>query len=164
MHVKKVLQEGLKCQETAPKRIPAAFVPPELFRRNNAELAARKACRDTALATENPHLCPPPSQVQDLIWSSKADWMVYMYLAVITRFVAWHQEMHCTDGTLDGPAVLALFLAQECSWTKGKMEGAREALVWYFDLLGCQANLVRAPVELAMAQGAQQWAPLVVHH
>uniref|UniRef100_A0A914XF92 Uncharacterized protein n=1 Tax=Plectus sambesii TaxID=2011161 RepID=A0A914XF92_9BILA len=90
--------------------------------------------------------------------------MVYMYLAVTTRFVAWHQEMHYADGTLDGPAVIALFLAQEYSWTKGKMEGAREALVWYFDLLGCQADLVRAPVELAMVQGAQRWAPPVVHH
>uniref|UniRef100_A0A914VY58 Tyr recombinase domain-containing protein n=1 Tax=Plectus sambesii TaxID=2011161 RepID=A0A914VY58_9BILA len=44
------------------------------------------------------------------------------------------------------------------------MEGARAVLVWYFDLLGCQANPARAPIALAMAQGAQRRAPPVVHH
>uniref|UniRef100_A0A914XTL6 Tyr recombinase domain-containing protein n=1 Tax=Plectus sambesii TaxID=2011161 RepID=A0A914XTL6_9BILA len=130
----------------------------------NCLFADSKVAQVSQIAAENPQLRPPPSLVKELLLALKADRTVAAYLAVITRFVAWHQAMHCADSAIDGPAAVALFLAQEYSRTKGKMEGARAALVWYFELLGCQANLARAPIAVAMAQGAQRRAPLVVHH
>uniref|UniRef100_A0A914X3T5 Tyr recombinase domain-containing protein n=1 Tax=Plectus sambesii TaxID=2011161 RepID=A0A914X3T5_9BILA len=126
--------------------------------------ADSKVAQVSRIAAENPQLCPPPSLIKELLLASKANRTIAAYRVVITRFVAWHQAMHCADGVLDGPAAVALFLAQEYSQTKGKTEGAKAALVWYFELLGCQANPAMAPIAVAMAQGAQRWALPVVHH
>uniref|UniRef100_A0A914WJF3 HTH psq-type domain-containing protein n=1 Tax=Plectus sambesii TaxID=2011161 RepID=A0A914WJF3_9BILA len=72
-----------------------------------------KVAQVSWIAAENPQLCPPPSLVKELLLASKANRTVSNYLATITQFVAWHQAMHCADGVLDGPAAVALFLAQE---------------------------------------------------
>uniref|UniRef100_A0A914X502 Tyr recombinase domain-containing protein n=1 Tax=Plectus sambesii TaxID=2011161 RepID=A0A914X502_9BILA len=151
-------------QRTRQRRLSAGQRGEGRGASGQSALADSKIAQLSHLAAENPNLSPPPSQVQELIQSSKADRTVAAYLAVITRFVAWHQAMDCSDGALDGSAAAALFLAQEHSRTKGKTEGARAALIWYFDLLGCQANPARAPIAVAMAQGAQRRAPPVVHH
>uniref|UniRef100_A0A914W0L5 Tyr recombinase domain-containing protein n=1 Tax=Plectus sambesii TaxID=2011161 RepID=A0A914W0L5_9BILA len=132
----------------------------------NCQLAPpdSKVAQLSGLAAANPDLCPPPSLIHELLRASKADRTVSAYMAVITRFVTWQQALHCSEGAREGATVVALFLAQEYSRTKGKTEGARAALAWYFDLLGCDANPARAPIATAIAQGAQRRAPPVVHH
>uniref|UniRef100_A0A914UT93 Uncharacterized protein n=1 Tax=Plectus sambesii TaxID=2011161 RepID=A0A914UT93_9BILA len=113
----------------------------------------------SGFATANLDLCPPLLLILQLLCASKADQTVLAYLVVITQFVSWQQVLSCTEGALEGPTTVVLFLAQEYSQAKWKMEGARATLEWYLDLHGCDANLARVVIAMAIAQGAQQQAP-----
>uniref|UniRef100_A0A914X7C8 Tyr recombinase domain-containing protein n=1 Tax=Plectus sambesii TaxID=2011161 RepID=A0A914X7C8_9BILA len=123
-----------------------------------------KVARRVQAAAANPAICPTLAQVQDLLRASKADWTKTSYLAIITRFVVWRDAMLDGDGSLDGPMAVALFLAKEHACTSGKTKVARSALAWYFDLIGCQANLARDLIPVAISQGSLRRDPPVVHH
>uniref|UniRef100_A0A914X7C2 Tyr recombinase domain-containing protein n=1 Tax=Plectus sambesii TaxID=2011161 RepID=A0A914X7C2_9BILA len=115
-------------------------------------------------AAANPAICPAPAQVQDLLRASKANRTETSYLVIITRFVAWRDAMLCGNSTLDRLTAIALFLATEHACMSSKTKVARSALVWYFDLIGCQANLERDPIPVAISQGSLRRAPPIVHH